>query len=90
MTQNDNFFIFDCNGDIVGNPNGYKTMSAALTQQNRAGSPAYKAIWAAYDARAAAGSERLNICKIAHKAPIERIPLIQAARMLGALQIINI
>ena len=90
MTQNDNFFIFDCNGDIVGNPNGYKTMSAALSQQNRPGSAAYKAIWAAFDARTAAGSTRHNICKIAHKTPIETIPLIQAARMLGALQIINI
>lgn len=90
MKQNDNFYIFDCNGDIVGNPNGYKTMRAALSQQNRPGSAAYKAIWAAFDDRTAAGSDRRNICKIAQKNPIEKIPLIQAARMLGALQIINI
>ena len=26
------FFIFDCNGDIVGNPKGYKTHKGAQTQ----------------------------------------------------------
>lgn len=48
----DKFFIFDCNGRIVGNPNGYRTIRGAVRQQNQHGSPAYKAIWAAYDARA--------------------------------------
>jgi hypothetical protein len=28
------FFIFDCNGDIVGNPKGYKTHKGASTQCN--------------------------------------------------------
>ena len=28
------FFIFDCNGDIVGNPKGYKTHKGAATQCN--------------------------------------------------------
>ena len=45
------FFIFDCNGDIVGNPKGYRTMRGALRQQDRRGSPAWRAIWTAYDAR---------------------------------------
>jgi len=32
--MNGNFFIFDCNGEIVGNPKGYKTHKAAQTQCN--------------------------------------------------------
>lgn len=28
------FFIFDCNGDIVGNPKGYKTHKGAQRQCN--------------------------------------------------------
>ena len=47
----DRFFSFDCNGDIVGNPRGYRTMRGALQQQDRRGSPAWRAIWAAYEAR---------------------------------------
>jgi hypothetical protein len=31
------FFIFDCNGDIVGNPKGYKTHQGAQTQCERTG-----------------------------------------------------
>lgn len=45
------FFIFDCNGQIVGNPNGYKTMAAAQGQYTRRKSAAYRGIWGAYDAR---------------------------------------
>lgn len=48
-----NFFIRDCNENIVGNPKGYATMRGAIAQQNRPGSPAYRAIWAAYDERMA-------------------------------------
>jgi hypothetical protein len=64
MTQNENFYIFDCNGAIVGNPNGYKTIRAALAQQNRAGSPAFNAIWAAFDKQEKPASGISSICKI--------------------------
>ena len=47
------FFIRDCNDRIVGNPKGYRTMRGAAAQQHRAGSPAYRAIWRAYDERMA-------------------------------------
>ena len=49
--MNERFFIFDCNDRIVGNPKGYRTIRGAVRQQNLAGSPAYRAIWAAYDER---------------------------------------
>lgn len=45
------FYIFDCNGRIVGNPKGYRDIRQATKQQNMKGSPAYRAIWQAYDAR---------------------------------------
>lgn len=47
MTQA-KFFIRDCNGNIVGNPKGYRTIKGAIQQQNQKGSPAYNAIWKAY------------------------------------------
>ena len=43
------FFIRDCNYQIVGNPNGYRTMRGAQQQQNQRGTAAYRAIWAAFD-----------------------------------------
>lgn len=45
------FFIRDCNGRIVGNPRGYATMRSALVQAERWGSPAWQALWAAFEAR---------------------------------------
>lgn len=47
------FFIRDCKDNIVGNPNGYRTMRGALQQQDCPKSSAYRAIWAAFDAREA-------------------------------------
>ena len=47
------FFIRDCNNNVVGNPSGYRTMRGALQQQNNPKSAAYRAIWAAFDAREA-------------------------------------
>lgn len=47
----DRFYIRDCNGDIVGNPKGYRTMRGAMREHDRKGSPAHRAIWAAYWAR---------------------------------------
>ena len=46
------FFIYDCNGAIVGNPKGYPTFKGAHIQAHKRNAPAYRAIWAAYDARA--------------------------------------
>jgi hypothetical protein len=46
-----NLFIYDCNGNIVGNPKGYRTFKAAWVQQEKRTSPAHKAIWAAYEER---------------------------------------
>jgi hypothetical protein len=45
------FFIYDCEGRIVGNPKGYRTMRGAIQQQDRKNSPAWRAIWAAFDSR---------------------------------------
>ena len=49
----DRFFIRDCNDNIVGNPDGYKTMRNAIAQQDNPRMPAYKAVRAAYEAREA-------------------------------------
>lgn len=43
------YFIYDCNGKVVGNPKGYRTFVGAERQQNYAYSPARSAIWKAYD-----------------------------------------
>lgn len=43
------YFIFDCNGRVVGNPKGYATFRGADQQQNQRGSSAYNAIWKAYE-----------------------------------------
>lgn len=45
------FYIYDCNGRIVGNPKGYRTIKGAIREQDRKGSPAWRAIWASYDAQ---------------------------------------
>jgi hypothetical protein len=41
------FFIFNCHGEIVGNPRGYASHRAAINQAERKASPANRAIWAA-------------------------------------------
>jgi len=48
------FFIFDCNDEIVGNPNGYATFRGAMAQADSKKSKVYRAIWGAYDKRDAA------------------------------------
>jgi hypothetical protein len=30
-----NYYIFDCSGRMAGNPRGYRTMRAAISQANR-------------------------------------------------------
>lgn len=44
------FFIRDCNDNVVGNADGYKTMRGAQAQTNPR-KPAGRAIWAAYETR---------------------------------------
>ena len=48
-----NFFIRDCNDNIVGNPKGYATMRGADAQAHNPRKPAGRAIRAAYEAREA-------------------------------------
>lgn len=42
------YFIFDCSGNIVGNPRGYRTYKGARIQENSPNSTARKAILIAY------------------------------------------
>jgi hypothetical protein len=44
------FYIRDCNEQIIGNPQGYKTMRGARAQISPR-KPTGRAIWAAYEAR---------------------------------------
>jgi hypothetical protein len=53
-----NFYIFNCNGHIVGNPKGYATHASAHRQANSTKTPAGRAIWAARFA-AGGGAGRL-------------------------------
>lgn len=49
-TKYKRFFIWDCNGNVAGNPNGYPTFRGAQTQAESRKSKAYNQIKAAYDA----------------------------------------
>lgn len=42
------YYIFDCNGKMIGNPFGYKTHSVAQAQTNRKGATVYSQIWHAF------------------------------------------
>lgn len=54
------FYIFDANGQIVGNPKGYATHKAAHKQANSTKTKAGRALWAAYYAKDyAPGARRL-------------------------------
>ena len=53
----DRYYIFDCNGKLIGNPFGYKTHSAASAQTNRRGYTVYEAIWRAFRAARQANPE---------------------------------
>lgn len=44
----DHYYIFDCNGQMLGNPNGYKNYSTASAQTNRKQATVYIRIWRAY------------------------------------------
>lgn len=61
----DHFFILNCNGRIVGNPRGYRTIRGAIRESERPGSPAHKAIWAAFFDAKSINPNHTRICKIA-------------------------
>jgi hypothetical protein len=39
------FFIYDCEGNIAGNPSGYRTMRGALQQAESRHGKAYRHLW---------------------------------------------
>lgn len=39
------YFIYNCKGEVVGNPKGYRTHRGASQQANSWRSKTYKAIW---------------------------------------------
>ena len=45
------FKLYDCNGKIVGNSDGYKSVKQACRVANNKRTKAYNAIWAAFYAR---------------------------------------
>lgn len=57
------FFIRDCNDKIVGNLKGYKTIHAALKQQNSKTSKAYAQIWHAFYNERTFGNNRISSVK---------------------------
>lgn len=59
------FFIIDCEGRIVGNPQGYRTMRGAMRQHDQKGSPAWRAIWGAYELRKAENPDWVKVSAVA-------------------------
>lgn len=47
------YFIFDCLGNVAGNPKGYRTIKGAKRQANSVRTKAGKQIWEAYHANTA-------------------------------------
>ena len=47
------FFIYDCNNNVIGNPNGYRTFRGANQQAESRYAKAYRQIWQAYYAKEA-------------------------------------
>jgi len=65
MTINpDNYYIFDCNGQMLGNPSGYKTHSAASAQTNRKDTTVYIRIWRAFRTAKALNPNFNLVCSI--------------------------
>jgi hypothetical protein len=58
------FFIFDCTGQVVGNPKGYATHTGATNQANSVKTKAGRAIWDAYHAQNYMPGERRVIYRI--------------------------
>ena len=65
MTINpDYYYIFDCNGQLVGNKSGYKNHSVATAQTNRKNATVYIRIWRAYRAAKALNPNFNLVCSI--------------------------
>jgi hypothetical protein len=47
------YYIYDCNGEVIGNPKGYRTFRGANQQANSRRSKVYPKIWATYEKRKA-------------------------------------
>lgn len=47
----DKYFIYDCNGVVVGNVKGYPTYRGAERQAEQGTAKAHKAIWEAFYAK---------------------------------------
>lgn len=58
------FFIFDCYGQIVGNPDGYRTAKGATRQAELKGSRAFRAIWQRYYEAKAANPDHTRIYSV--------------------------
>lgn len=79
------FFILDCNGKIVGNKSGYATIRGAIRQSELRGSPAYKAIWAAFYAALAKDPHHTRVSKIcAYNALNDSVKGLLGYKFLGA------
>lgn len=47
------YYIYDCNGEVIGNPKGYRTFRGANQQANSRWSKVYPKLWATYEKRKA-------------------------------------
>jgi len=61
------FYIYDTNGNIVGNVNGYRTHRGALQQASSPRGAAYGAIWAAFNSRADITETLIYSVKLSNK-----------------------
>lgn len=57
------YFIFDCNDNIVGNKNGYRTFKGANTQANSRHTKLYHKIWDIFDNRKNKSDNMVNSIK---------------------------
>lgn len=55
-----NYYIYDCFGELVGNPKGYRTYSGAARQEKRL----YRALWDAFDKMKEIKPQNILICRI--------------------------
>ena len=51
MNDERRLFIYDCNGDIAGNPKGYRTLRGAMQQAQSKHSKTYRELWRRYEER---------------------------------------
>ena len=58
------YFIYNCVGDVVGNPKGYPTYRGASQQAFSTKTKAYAEIRAAYDAAKLVNPAHCHVCKI--------------------------